>query len=256
MKKVLLVLIALTSMGLHAQVYQTFTMHFVRIEGDVESFEKVESIYMQKVAQNAVDKGDIAFWAFLKLYTVDNLDDEERWNYLFVQSNTDVSAVLSEKNNWWTNAPNVLSESEQELVSALSKNYTMVEDSRHIFVDEGSIAKGLGGAIQFNFARPKDLNGFIAENKTLWKSHFTKNMDKLGMVNWGVARKIAPRNKNTSTAVTWDMFNTLEDLMNYRVGNQNIVNPALKKSKMASYNPEGFDYEVIFIPIKFAVQKQ
>ena len=99
----------------------------------------------------------------------------------------------------------------------------MVEDSRHIFVDEGSIAKGLGGAIQFNFARPKDLNGFIAENKTLWKSHFTKNMDKLGMVNWGVARKIAPRNKNTSTAVTWDMFNTLEDLMNYRVAGTSVI---------------------------------
>ena len=39
---------------------------------------------MQKVAQNAVDKGDIAFWAFLKRYTVDNVDDEKRWNYLFV----------------------------------------------------------------------------------------------------------------------------------------------------------------------------
>ena len=36
------------------------------------------------------------------------------------------------------------------------------------------------------------------------------------MVNWGVARKIAPRNKNTATAGI-DMFNTLEDLMNYRV---------------------------------------
>ena len=79
-------------------------MHFVRIEGDLESFEKVESIYMQKVAQNAVDKGDIAFWAFLKRYTVDNVDDEKRWNYLFVQSNTNVAAILSDKNNWWNNA--------------------------------------------------------------------------------------------------------------------------------------------------------
>lgn len=255
MKKVLLLILALASFGVNAQVYQAFTMHFVRIEGDLESFEKVESIYMQKVAQNAVDKGDIAFWAFLKRYTVDNVDDEKRWNYLFVQSNTNVAAILSDKNNWWNNASAVLNESEQELVAALSKNYTLVEDSRHIFVDEGSIAKGLGGAIQFNFARPKNLDGFISENKTLWKSHFTKNMDKLGMVNWGVARKIAPRNKNTATAVTWDMFNTLEDLMNYRVGNQNIVNPALKKSKMASYNPDGFDYEVIFIPINFAFQQ-
>lgn len=255
MRKFLFTLIALVSVSVSAQVYQSFTMHFVRIEGDVESFEKVESIYMQKVAQAAVKKGDIAFWAFLKRYTVDNIDDEERWNYLFVQSNKDVPSLLSDKNNWWVNAPDVLSKEELEMVQALQKNYTMVKDSRHIFVDEVSIARGLGEVIQFNFARPKNVNGFIAENQSLWKNHFTKNMDKMGLVNWGVGRKIAPRNKNTATVVTWDMFNTLEDLMNYRVGIPSIVNPALKKSKMSSYNPDGFDYEAIFIPIVFAVNQ-
>ena len=255
MRKFLFTLVALISVSVSAQVYQSFTMHFVRIEGDVESFEKVESIYMQKVAQAAVQKGDIAFWAFLKRYTVDNIDDEERWNYLFVQSNKDVPSLLSDKNSWWSNAPDVLSKEELEMVQALQKNYTMVKDSRHIFVDEVSIARGLGGAIQFNFARPKNLNGFIAENQSLWKNHFSKNMDKMGMVNWGVGRKIAPRNKNTATVVTWDMFNSLEDLMNYRVGVPSIINPALKKSKMASYNPDGFDYEAIFIPIVFAVNQ-
>ena len=33
--------------------YQTYSMHFVRIEGDLEAFEKVQKMYMQKVAQNA-----------------------------------------------------------------------------------------------------------------------------------------------------------------------------------------------------------
>ena len=81
------------------------------------------------------------------------------------------------------------------------------------------------------------------------------NMDKLGIVNWGVGRKIAPRNKNTSTVVTWDMFNSMEDLMQYRIGKPEVVNPALKKSKMGDYMPNGFDYEVIFQPIKFAAAK-
>ena len=44
-------------------------MHAVRVEGDLEAFEKVQSLYMAKVAQNAVDKIDIAFWAFKKIYT-------------------------------------------------------------------------------------------------------------------------------------------------------------------------------------------
>ncbi len=46
-------------------------MHFVKIEDDLEAFETVQSMYMQKVAQDAVDKGDIAFWAFLKRHTWD-----------------------------------------------------------------------------------------------------------------------------------------------------------------------------------------
>ncbi len=46
------------------------------------------------------------------------------------------------------------------------------------------------------------------------------------MVNWGMGRKIETLNQNTSTVVTWDMFNSLEELMQYRVGNQNVVNPA------------------------------
>ena len=40
-------------------------MHFVRIEGDLEAFETVLQNYIQKVAQNAVDKGDIVSWVFL-----------------------------------------------------------------------------------------------------------------------------------------------------------------------------------------------
>ena len=140
MKK-LLSLILLFSTFAGAQVYQTFSMHLVRIEGDLEAFEKVQTMYMQKVAQAAVEKGDIAFWAFLKRFTLDGLDDEKRKNYLFVQSNTDITAMLSDKNSWWSNAKNVLSKEEMDMVSALRKSYTWVEDSRHIFVDEVSIAK-------------------------------------------------------------------------------------------------------------------
>ena len=184
---------------------------------------------------------------------MDNIDDEKKKNYLFVQSNKDITAMLSDKNSWWENAPNILSDEEQELVAALEKSYTWTEDSRHIFVDEISIAKGLGSYIQFNFARPKNLNGFISENKSLWKNFFSANMDKMNMVNWGVGRKIAPLSSEWSTVVTWDMFKTLEDLMKYRVGEG--PNPPSSKSKMRSYNPDGFRNQIIFQPLKFAVKQ-
>ena len=58
-------------------------MHFVRIEGDTENFEKVQALYMKKVAKQAAEKGDISFWAFLKHVTVDNIDDKRQ---LFIRS--------------------------------------------------------------------------------------------------------------------------------------------------------------------------
>ena len=89
------------------------------MEGDLQAFEKVQSMYMQKVAQNAVENGDIAFWAFLRRVTMDNIDDENRKNYLFVQSNKNITAMLSDKNSWWENASKVLSKEEQEIVDLL-----------------------------------------------------------------------------------------------------------------------------------------
>ena len=150
------------SFTLSAQAYQTYSMHFVRIEGDLKAFETVQQMYMQKVAQNAVDNGDIVFWAFLRRVTMDNIDDEERKNYLFVQSNTDVATILSDKNEWWNNANSILSKEEQAIVDALSSKFTLVSDLRHIFQDEVSVIKGLGTHVKFNFASPKNLAVFTA----------------------------------------------------------------------------------------------
>ena len=176
----------LSTYMIQAQEYGVYSMHFVRIEGNTENFEKVQSMYMQKVAKQAAEKGEISFWAFLKHVPMDNIDDEERYNYVFIQSMASIEAMLSEKNNWWNQADSVLSSEEQAIVSALSATHTWTADSRHIYLDEGSIAKGLGGFIQFNFARPENVEGFIQENLTLWKPYFEKNMERMGMVNWGV----------------------------------------------------------------------
>ena len=128
-------------------------------------------------------------------------------------------------------------------------------DNSQIFKDEVSIQKSMGKYIQFNFASPKNLAGFISENKTLWKNYFSKNMSKMGMVNWGVGRKIAPTGMNTSSVSTWDMFDSLENLMKYRVGFE-LPSDVAKKSKMGSYNPDGWKYSPIFNVITFAASAQ
>ena len=48
-------------------MYGVYSMHFVRIEGNTENLEKIQSLYMQKVATQAAEKGDISFWAFLNM---------------------------------------------------------------------------------------------------------------------------------------------------------------------------------------------
>ena len=91
------IILFLSNYIIQAQVYGVYSMHFVRIEGNTENFEKIQSLYMQKVAKQAAEKGDISFWAFLKHVPMDNIDDEERYNYVFVQSNVNIEPMLSEK---------------------------------------------------------------------------------------------------------------------------------------------------------------
>ena len=86
MKKLFTIIILFACISVSAQAYQTYSMHFVRVEGDLEAFETVQKNYMQKIAQNAVDKGDISFWAFLKSVRMDNIDDEKRKTQAYIDA--------------------------------------------------------------------------------------------------------------------------------------------------------------------------
>ena len=70
-------------------------------------------------------------------------------------------------------------------------------------------------------------------------------MNSMGMVNWGVGRKLAPLGTNWAKVSTWDMFNPLEELINNRIGYELPANLS-KKSKMKEYNSEGFTNMPIF----------
>ena len=54
-------------------------------------------------------------------------------------------------------------------------------------------------------------------------------MSKMGMVNWGVGRKIAPLNQNTSTVVTWDML--VSRRVNAVQGKSKCCKPCIKQIK-------------------------
>ena len=48
--------LVLSTYMIQAQEYGVYSMHFVRIEGNTADFEKVQSMYMQKVAKEATEK--------------------------------------------------------------------------------------------------------------------------------------------------------------------------------------------------------
>lgn len=217
MKNLLLFATMLMSAVTYSQVYQTYEMYFVEIEGDLDAFEEYQT-HMQKAAQHAVDKEKIAFWAFLKRISFDRINDEKRFNYLFVQSNTDIKALLSDDHKWWTRNDSFFSEKDKEKLQALRQRFERVSDHKKIMVDETSIALGLGTHIQFNFAKPNDINVFLDESKSTWKPFFEEYMPQMGMLNWGVGRVLAPLAGNQPTVGTWDMFDSLENLMEYRNG--------------------------------------
>jgi len=249
MKKILLMVavVLITVTNINAQ--KVFSLHAVRVEGNIAAFEKVQALD-HKVAQDAVNKGDIAFWAALKVEKFDAFDDEKGYNYVFVQWANSVDELLSTKSAWWNNKSKVLSAAEQEELKTLSATFTWTKDTRDVFVAEDMLNGSGGDYVQFNFGRPANISGFIAENKALWKPFYEKNMTKLNMGGWGVARRLTTGNESDSpTIMSWDSFKTMNDLMKYRIG-FTLPKEMTDKSKMSQYMPNGFSSQPIFSIIK------
>ena len=250
MKKLFFTITVLFSLFISAQEGAIVTMHAVLVEGDLAAFEKVESDYMQKVAQHAAEKGDILAWNLLKAVRQDGVNDEEQYNYMFVQSNKTVEDILDPKNMFWNLAEDVLNAEEMADLNALRGKFTWTKDVHVIYRVESGLwfpsnsAGYTDAVIQFNFARQKDKSGFLEENASIWKSFFAANGPKMNMLSWGAANKIHPVGDEWASVMTWDMFSSLADLFKYRLGDMpDGIEPPVGESNMSEINPGGF-YQV------------
>jgi len=259
MKKILL-FIAVLCMVQIANAQRVFVLHAVRVEGNTEAFEKVEAELNAKVAQDAVNKGEILNWSLSKVEKLNQVDNPNEFNYVFAQWANNIDELMSAKSAWWNNAEKVLSPAEFEQRKALMAQYKWTKDENNIFVAEGEAYNpGEAKYVQFNFGKPANVSGFIAENKALWKPFFEKNMGKMNMKIWGVARRLTFPTMETShsSVMSWDAFGSLEDLMKYRIGlNISGYNEVLQKSKMAVYMPSGFSYAPILKILKMTTAKK
>ena len=109
------------------------------------------------MAQSAVNNGDISAWNFLRAVRLDGMNDEEEYNYMFVQGNSSVAATLSPKNAFWNNAEKVLSKKEFKELQELQTKFTWKKDVRVMYrIDSGlwmvsSADDYVNSIIQFNF---------------------------------------------------------------------------------------------------------
>jgi hypothetical protein len=259
MKKILLLIAVLCTVQI-ANAQKVFSLHAVKIEGDLKAFEKVETELNAKAAQEAVNKGDILYWGLFKIQQFNQLDIPGDYNYVFVQWANNIDDLLSTKSAWWNNANKVLTQSEIEQSKTLSASFKWTKDMRNLFVvDDEAYDQGNAEYFQFNFGRPVNTGGFIAENKALWKPFFVKNMNKMNMKVWGVGRRLTFPTMDSShnTIMSWDGFASLEDIMKFRIGGAPLPGYAevMQKTKMASYIPDGFTYSPIFKVLKATSSK-
>ena len=76
---------------------------------------------------------------------------------------------------------------------------------------------------------------FNSRKFNLIETLFRKKYGQHGYSQWGVGRKPVPLGTNWPKVSTWDMFNLLEELINYRIRSE-LPTELSKKSKMKEYN--------------------
>jgi len=236
MKKIFLLLI-MTSFMAHSQ---HFSITYVKVaQENIEDFERKEINYWAKVAQQNIKSGKQLGWALMrKVGTAGNNDV----NYAFVNAH---ETIFDQLNSGWLESLESLGYNPQDI----SSEYEVYETHYYRIQDQ---VQGNNDAKVWiwNYAKPKNLNGFLSENKNLWKPIHEKNIKSSSnsMKDWGIATKIYPSGNDESTVMTWDGFSSIEDALK-TLDLTDWVGP--KGSKMNEYDPDGFRLRVIWEQLKF-----
>lgn len=237
-------LIALLTTGV-ALSQQVVYLQYRTVPSDREAeFVEKETKYWAQVAKAAIDQGNLLGWSLWRKVGVTGNGDP---NYVFVNSYESLEKMDPSK--IWTG----------ENIAKMGVSPGDVETNSFAPVAfdywmqlEDWIPGDYSLAI-VNYAMPASLSGFIEENKTLWKPMFQKNITSgnSGMTSWGIMSVIMPKgNDMRFSAMTWDGFNKMSDVMNYmRFTNEPADSDwenILSKTKMSEIMPDGFVRTLVY----------
>ena len=234
MKRNILFIFLLTFYSVSSQIA---VFHPVQVPGDqVETFEKIQTEYVQKIAQDAVDKGNLGAWALLKAFNATSED----YNYLWVHLYQDVDQVV-DKFTWWANSEEVLGIKPDILYGDIDAK----ADRRYFYKMELAINGDSDGEwVILNFGNPDNVDQFLKDSEKIVMPHFEKMMNKSGMLGWGVATKITPQGKNSqggdyATAMTYDVYDNLKNVMLHMSGGAAIEGLSIDKLTPANFSIRG-----------------
>ena len=171
----------------HTLIAQIVVLHPVKVpDAQINHFENIELNYSKKIAQHAVNNGNLEFWALMKAFNL-GADD---YNYLWVNVYKDIENAVGQA-PWWEHAQAVVGVETSLLYEGFSDLKT---DRRYYYAMNQEIA-ALAPAqyVIFNFASPENLNLILEQTKNIVIPHFKKNMAASGMVGWGLGLKVTPQ---------------------------------------------------------------
>lgn len=212
-------------------------------------FVENETEHWAKVAQAAIDKGQMEAW---HLWEKVGYSEPGAPNYVIVNDFKSIAAM--DQSAVWSDENVKAMGIDPAKVNTASFAPTVAE----YWFQVEDVVPGTSEFALVNYAKPVDLAGFINENKNLWKPLHEQNVkdENNSMSSWVMMSVIYPAgNNNKFSAVTIDGFNAMNDALDYlryqETSNldanfQNVIS----QSKMNEILPNGFEKSVVYRLVK------
>ena len=178
----------------------------------VNEFVKRETIYWSKVAQRAIDKKQLSFWALLQKIGGDNMANSP--NFLFINTYPDIDKV----GEVWSNP-----EAAAGVKTAVMETNSLSKTTDMFFVHEENWvqAKNADPAKDFNyvvmiFHNTNYPDSLIGLEKSHWGPFIQTAMDNGNAPAraWGNSVILSPTGENLKfNTVSYDLYKTLKDAL-------------------------------------------
>ena len=248
MKQVIyIILFSFISVGLMAQ-YQVH--HYYNVPSDqVSNFIDKEVKYWSVYHKNGIEKGYLDSWSLYQVFGK-TTNPDKLGNIVFVKN----YSSLDQLNNMFAmySDPEMMKGIDASIDEMANPDYSV---GMYIVRAEESIG-GLAETYVVNFGKPDNLNGFVEENRNLWKPLFQGliESEETGLISWGVRTTIYPLGSNTNhTVFTYDGYSSLSHALKALETSyldNNVDSVALEQSKMSEYDPNGFSDIIIYQIVK------